>query len=55
MKEIIVESVDDGCEGFYRTEINGQKLVADDMNYFFEDVLRALGYNVVYNNIEELE
>lgn len=54
MKELVIDSVDDGCEGFQRTVIEGKLIKSDDDHYFFNEVLEALGYQVVYNNIEEI-
>lgn len=53
MKELIIDSVDDGCEGFQRCVIEGKVIKSDDDHYFFNEVLEALGYQVVYNNIKE--
>lgn len=53
MKELIIDSVDDGCEGFLRTVVDGEKIQSDCPYNFFDRLLAALGFNAVYNNIEE--
>lgn len=54
MKELIVEAVDDGGEGFQRCVIDGKVIKSEDEYHFFNEVLEALGYQVVYNNIKEI-
>lgn len=53
MKELIIDSVDDGCEGFLRAKVNGKEIKSDCEYYFYTELLEALGYDVTYNNIEE--
>lgn len=53
MKELSIDCVDDGCEGFLRVVINGEEIKNYGDFDFFNEVLEALGYNVTYNNIEE--
>ena len=55
MKEITIESVDDGCEGFLRTEIENKIISSDDHYIFFTNVLEALGYELEFVYIEEYE
>lgn len=53
MKELNIDCVDDGCEGFLRAVVNGQEIKSDCDFDFFQMLLDTLGYNVSYNNIEE--
>jgi hypothetical protein len=53
MKEILIDCVDDGINGYMRTFVDGEIIQADDPYNFFDMLLTALGFNAVYNNIEE--
>ena len=53
MKELNIDCVDDGGEGFLRTTVNNQEIKSDCDFDFFQMLLDALGYDVTYNNIEE--
>jgi len=53
MKELKIDCVDDGINGFMRTFVDGEIIQADDPYNFFDTLLTALGYDVIYNNIEE--
>lgn len=50
---ITVQCVDDGCEGFYRVQFNGQTYQSEDLDTCFDSVLSAMGHEIVYVNVEE--
>jgi len=54
MKELLVDVVDDGGEGFQRCVIGGKVIKSDDDHYFFNEVIEALGYQVIYNSVKEI-
>lgn len=51
---IIVDDVDDGGEGFLRTYVNGELVQSDDTNYFYQELLSKLGYELLFIRQEEL-
>lgn len=50
---IIVECVDDGCEGFYRITFNGETYQSEDLDVCLHNVLGAMGHEVMYVSTEE--
>lgn len=52
---IVIENVDDGCVGYFKTNINGKELRSDDSFLFFCDVLESLGYNLMFVNTQEVD
>lgn len=50
--KLIIESVDDGREGFLEIQIKDKLIYSADHYIFFTDLLEALGYEIEFIYVE---